>query len=105
VVEFELTLFIYGLLLGLGAGLIGGILAGLAGIGGGLIYVPLFYAFMPSDSQSMAVHIFASMVAVVITAFFSSRAHLRLGHVDLSALSHLLPGLVVGAALGLWRTL
>ncbi|ATX78535.1 hypothetical protein Ga0123461_0082 [Mariprofundus aestuarium] len=103
--EIELGLIVYGLIVGLGAGLIGGTLAGLAGVGGGLIYVPLFYAFMPSDSEGMAIHIFASMVAVVATAFFSARAHLRLGHVDISSMFALLPGLVIGAALGLWSTL
>ncbi|NWF35442.1 sulfite exporter TauE/SafE family protein [Mariprofundus sp. KV] len=103
--EIELSLIIYGLLVGLGAGLIGGVLAGLAGIGGGLIYVPLFYAFMPSHSEGMAIYIFASMVAVAITGFFSARAHFRLGHVDSSAVLLLLPGLVIGAGLGLWSTL
>ena len=103
--EIELSLIVYGLIVGLSAGLIGGTLAGLAGVGGGLIYVPLFYAFMPSDSEGMAIHIFASMVAVVATAFFSARAHLRLGHVDISSMLALLPGLVIGAALGLWSTL
>jgi len=103
--EIEISMIIYGLLVGLGAGLIGGGLAGLAGIGGGLIYVPLFYAFMPSHSEGMAIYIFASMVAVALTGFYSARAHYRLGHVDSSAVLLLLPGLVVGAGLGLWSTL
>lgn len=103
--EIELSLITYGLLVGLGAGLIGGVLAGLAGVGGGLIYVPLFYAFMPSHSEGMAIYIFASMVAVAVTGFYSARAHFRLGHVDSSAVLQLLPGLVIGAGLGLWSTL
>jgi len=64
------SLLIYGLLIGIGAGLLGGILAGLAGVGGGLIYVPLFYALMPGGGEGMSIHIFASLVAVVITGFF-----------------------------------
>ena len=104
--EIDAGLMLYGTVVGMGAGLIGGMLAGLAGIGGGLIYVPLFYAFMPThNSEGMALFIFASMVAVVATGFFSARAHFRLGHVDSRAVAYLLPGLVIGASLGLWSTL
>jgi len=103
--EFDITLLIYGLLLGLGAGMLGGVLAGLAGVGGGLIYAPLFYAFMPTQNSGMALAIFASLLAIVITGFFSARAHWRLQHVDRSRLVKLLPGLIIGAALGLWSTL
>ena len=49
--------------------------------------------------------VFASMVAITITGFFSARAHFRLGHISREALGHLLPGLVLGAAIGLWSTL
>ncbi|ATX80947.1 putative membrane protein YfcA [Mariprofundus ferrinatatus] len=103
--EIELGLIIYGLLVGLGAGLIGGALAGLAGVGGGLIYVPLFYLFAPPDTNGMAMHVFASMVAVVMTGYFSARSHWHLGHVNGKKLVALLPGLVIGAAVGLWNTL
>ena len=103
--EIELGLLFYGVMVGVAAGLMAGVMAGLAGVGGGLIYVPMFYALMPADSDLMAPQIFASMVAVVLTAFFSARAHLRLGHVDIGSMLHLLPGLVIGAALGLWSTL
>ncbi|MFQ5346162.1 MAG: sulfite exporter TauE/SafE family protein [Mariprofundus sp.] len=103
--EIDLSLFIYGLLIGLGAGAIGGILAGLAGIGGGLIYVPVFYASMPGSTNGMAPHVFASLVAVIITGLFSTRSHWRLKHIDHQLLIFLLPGLMVGAGLGLWSTL
>jgi len=102
---FESELLVYGLILGLCAGALAGTLAGLIGVGGGLIYVPVFYAFMPSQGVGMALHIFASMVAIVITGFFSARAHWRLGHVDKAMLGLLLPGLLIGAGLGLWSTL
>jgi len=104
--EADLSLILYGLLIGLLAGGVGGTLAGLAGIGGGLIYVPLFYACMPGhdDAGSMATAIFASMVAVACTGFFSARSHWRLQHVDPTVLKHLLPGLIIGAGFGLWST-
>ncbi len=103
--EFDPSLLIYGLAVGVGAGVIGGVLAGLAGVGGGLVYVPLFYALMPHVHEGIGIHVFASMVAIVITGFFSARAHWRLQHVDKSKLIQLLPGLIIGAALGLWSTL
>jgi len=103
--EFDLSLLLYGMVVGLGAGAVAGILAGLAGVGGGLIYMPVFYALMPGQGQGVAVHVFASLVAVIITGFFSSRAHYRLGHIDSPAAQQLLPGLILGAGLGLWWTL
>lgn len=102
---FEPDLLIYGLLLGLCAGALAGTLAGLAGVGGGLIYVPLFYACLPAEGGGMALYIFASLAAIVMTGFFSARAHWRLGHVDKGMLISLLPGLMIGAGLGLWSTL
>ncbi|MDQ6982042.1 MAG: sulfite exporter TauE/SafE family protein [Mariprofundus sp.] len=103
--EIDLSLLIYGLAVGLGAGAIAGILAGLAGVGGGLIYMPVFYACMPGTTAGVAIHVFASLVAVVITGFFSARSHWRLQHVDYHMLKILLPGLIAGAGLGLWSTL
>jgi len=103
--EFDISLLLYGLAFGLGAGAIGGSLAGLAGVGGGLVYVPLFYALMPHAGEGISIHVFASMVAIIITGFFSARAHWRLGHVDRGRLTQLLPGLIIGAAIGLWSTL
>ena len=103
--EFDLLLLLYGLAVGLAAGLLGGLMAGLAGAGGGLIYVPVFYALMPGNSEGMGSYIFASLVAVIMTGFFSSRSHWRLGHVDKVSIALFLPGLIVGAGLGLWSTL
>lgn len=103
--ELDLSLLVYGLLVGLCAGALAGTIAGLAGLGGGLVYVPVYYAMMSDSSGNMALPVFASMVAITITGFFSARAHFRLGHISREALSHLLPGLVTGAAIGLWSTL
>ncbi|MFQ5519231.1 MAG: sulfite exporter TauE/SafE family protein, partial [Mariprofundus sp.] len=104
-IEFDFSLLLYGFAVGLVAGALGGVLAGLAGLGGGLIYVPLLYALMPGESDSIGLYVFASLVAIVCTGFFSSRAHWRLGHIDFNALRLLLPGLMIGAGLGLWTTL
>jgi len=102
--EFDLYLLGYGLLVGLFAGAMGGMLAGLAGLGGGLIYVPVFYALMPEGPGAVSTPVMASMGAIVFTGFFSARVHWRLGHVDMNSFKQLVPGLILGAALGLWLT-
>jgi uncharacterized membrane protein YfcA len=100
-----IELMLLGLLCGLLGGATGGILAGLAGVGGGLIYVPLFYFTMPAGAENMSMHILGSLVAVAMTGFFSARAHFRLGHMHMASFKQLYPGLIIGAAIGLWTTL
>ncbi|MDQ6959984.1 MAG: sulfite exporter TauE/SafE family protein [Mariprofundaceae bacterium] len=104
-IEFDAYLLAYGLLAGLLTGTAGGLLAGLAGLGGGLIYVPVFYALMPGEAGTISAPVMASMGAIIFTGFFSTRVHWRLGHVDIAAFRQLIPGLVLGASLGLWLTL
>jgi len=103
--EIAWDIVLLGMLVGLVAGAIAGTLAGLAGVGGGLIYVPVFYATMPDHGGTLAAHVFGSMVAIVLTGYFSARSHWQLGHVSRAGLGRLLPGLVIGAALGLWLSL
>jgi len=100
----DLNLLAYGLMIGLFAGTAGGLMAGLAGLGGGLIYVPVFYALMP-EGKPIAVPVMASMIAIIITGVFSTRAHWKLGHIDVDTCKQLLPGLIPGAMLGLWLAL
>ena len=103
--ELDLSLLIYGLIIGLCAGAVAGTIAGLAGLGGGLVYVPVYYAVLPGAGENLAVPVFASLVAITLTGFFSARAHFRLGHIHPEALNYLLPGLIIGADVGLWSTL
>lgn len=98
-------LIIYGLSVGLIGGAMGGTLAGVAGIGGGLIYVPLFYLTMPGNQESLSIHVMASLIAVAMTGVFSARAHWRLGHLNRKVFRKLMPGLIIGATIGLWSTL
>ncbi|RMG90824.1 MAG: sulfite exporter TauE/SafE family protein [Zetaproteobacteria bacterium] len=99
------TLFLSGLIAGMGAGCLGGLLAGLAGLGGGVIYVPLFLIALSGRNAPLALPIFASLVAVAMTSWLSARSHWRLGHIDLATLRRLAPSLIAGAILGLWFTL
>jgi len=103
--EADILMLCIGLAAGVLAGTLSGVLSGLAGIGGGLIYVPVFYACLPHDSAGVSLSVFISLLAIVLTGGFSARAHSRLGHLDRNTALHLLPGLVLGASIGLMLTL
>ena len=106
--EWDISLLLYALGIGLCAGILAGFMAGVAGVGGGLIYVPVFYLLMPSvegSAGSMALAIFSSMVAIALTAGFSARSHWQLGHVNIKLFHYLWPSLLLGASLGLWSAL
>jgi len=94
-----------GLLAGLFAGSIGGMLAGLAGLGGGVVYVPILYLLLPGRSIGISLAVMTSLMAVFLTGIFSSCAHWRLHHVDKSLSRNLVPWLGIGAVTGLWLTL
>jgi len=93
------TLLVY-LLVGAFAGLI----AGLLGVGGGLIIVPvlalLFRRWGVADDVVMHLAIGTSLATIVLTAVSSMRAHHRHGAVDWAVFRRLTPGIVVGALLG-----
>jgi uncharacterized protein len=84
-------------------GLCTGFLAGLLGIGGGMIMVPFITAILsargvaPDLSVKMAIA--TSMATIVFTSVSSVRAHHRRGAVRWDIVRGLAPGIVVGAAL------
>lgn len=87
---------------GVVAGVLGGAASGLLGIGGGLIYTPLFHLLFPDLPIGAAV--FASLGAVMLTSLSSCLSHWRLGHVDAGVWLKML-GVAPAAALGLYTTL
>lgn len=88
------------LLLGAAAGFS----AGLFGIGGGLIVVPvlayLFQSDLPSGDHLMQLAVGTSLATVIPTALSSIRSHHRYGAVQWPLVLRLAPGLAVGAACG-----
>ena len=85
-------------------GAIAGVMAGLLGIGGGLIVVPALAFWLPHTgiSADVALHaaIATSLASICVTAAASAWAHYRRGGVDLAALAWLTPGLIMGSSGG-----
>ncbi|MDF1580638.1 MAG: sulfite exporter TauE/SafE family protein [Desulfuromonadales bacterium] len=98
----ELTFFTLMLFVLLGAG--AGFLAGLLGIGGGIILVPLFlYTFpLAGFPAQIVVHAaFATSLAVIIpTAVSSTLGHRKRGNVDWHQVFFLGVGGMIGAVMG-----
>lgn len=94
-----LTILIY-LLVGAGAGL----LAGLFGIGGGLLIVPVLvfcFGMMGFSSEIiMPLAIGTSLATIVITSISSTRIHHRLANISWPVFWVLAPGIVVGVWFG-----
>lgn len=84
-------------------GLCTGFLAGLLGIGGGMIMVPFITAILttrgvaPDLSVKMAIA--TSMATIIFTSISSVRAHHKRGAVRWDIVKLLAPGIVLGAAL------
>jgi uncharacterized membrane protein YfcA len=67
-------------------GAIAGVLAGLLGVGGGIIVVPVLYSLLGfldiEDSVRMHVSVGTSLASIVVTSIVSARSHHRRGAVD-----------------------
>ncbi|TPW11146.1 MAG: hypothetical protein FD130_2039, partial [Halothiobacillaceae bacterium] len=90
-------------LLALGA--VAGILAGLLGVGGGTIIVPVLiwifhgYPEIPT-ANVMHVALATSLATIVITSLSSITAHQKQGAIDWPVVWRLTPGIIVGALAG-----
>ena len=88
-------------------GLVGafaGTLAGLLGVGGGLVIVPVLLFLWQADglggAQSVQLAIGTSLAVIVFTSLSSVRAHHRRGGVLWSVFWRLVPGILLGSGLG-----
>ena len=85
-------------------GMIAGTLAGLLGVGGGIVIVPVlfwlldFLGYEPAIIMHMAVG--TSLATIIPTSISSMRAHHKRGSVDLDLLKRWGPMIVIGAAAG-----
>jgi len=92
-------------LLCVGLGAIVGLLAGLLGIGGGLIIVPalvfMLHIFLDIDiGLSMPIAVATSLSTVIMTGLSSAHSHYRLSNLDRNIIMYCAIGIAFGATLG-----
>jgi uncharacterized membrane protein YfcA len=96
-------------LLGLAAamaatGLVSGTLAGLLGVGGGIVIVPLLFNVFPlfgiPEAIQMKVAVATSLATIIPTSIQSARRHHATGTMDVALLRSIWPAMLAGVALG-----
>jgi uncharacterized membrane protein YfcA len=87
-----------------GTGALAGVMAGLLGVGGGIVIVPVLYHLLqlagvgPGSAALMATG--TSLATIVPTSLSSLRAHHRRGNVDWALLRRWTPWMVAGVLIG-----
>ncbi|MGI3168518.1 sulfite exporter TauE/SafE family protein [Pseudooceanicola sp. C21-150M6] len=101
--DMTLTLELLAFLIVIGG--FAGVLAGLLGVGGGIVLVPSFFftfQMLGHDGpQTMQVCLATSLATIVVTSLRSVVSHNRKGAVDWGILRSWAPGIVVGAVVGM----
>lgn len=86
-------------------GAFAGVLAGLLGVGGGIVLVPaFFYAFQTlgyGGPQLMQMCLATSLATIIVTSVRSVMSHNKKGAVDWDILRTWAPGIVIGAIIGM----
>lgn len=97
------ALLLFPILFACGAG--AGVLAGLLGVGGGIVIVPLLYhvflALEVDTGIAMPLAVGTSLSTIILTSFMSVRAHNRRGTVDWGLIRRWVPFILLGVALGM----
>lgn len=91
----------------LSTGAVVGFLAGLLGIGGGLVIVPILstvFVIYLGTPDVVHLAIGTSLATILVTSFSSVRAHHRIGNVRWDIVRTLTIGIFVGAFLGGWSS-
>lgn len=87
-------------------GSVAGVLAGLLGIGGGLVIVPMLtFAFAAQGLEQVNILHMAlgtSLASIIFTSISSLRAHHKRGAVIWPVVKRITPGILVGTFLGSW---
>lgn len=100
----ETMLLIQLALMLMAVGAVAGVLAGLLGVGGGIVLVLAFYFTFQTlgyDSpQLMQMCLATSLATIVVTSVRSVMSHDKLGAVDWGVLRGWAPGIAVGAVIG-----
>ncbi len=93
-------------LLYLAAGSVGGLLAGLLGIGGGLVIVPMLTFIFTSQGLAhehiLHMALGTSLASILFTSISSMISHHKRGAVVWSVVGKITPGILVGTFMGAW---
>ena len=85
-------------------GLVSGTLAGLLGVGGGIVIVPLLFNVFPlfgiPESIQMKVAVATSLATIIPTSIQSARKHYQKGAMDVGLLRSIWPSMLLGVAFG-----
>ncbi len=88
----------------LAAGAVGGVLAGLLGVGGGLVIVPVLYTTLNllavAPEHSMHISVATSLATIIPTSISSVRAHHQRGAIDWALARRWGVWIMLGAILG-----
>lgn len=90
----------------LATGVVGGVLAGLFGIGGGIVIVPVLETVLEfvgvDPSIRMHVAVATSLATIIPTSISSARSHHQRGAVDVELVKRWAIFVLIGALLGAW---
>ena len=85
-------------------GAIAGVLAGLLGVGGGIVIVPVLFIlfdYLDIPAQiSMHIAVATSLATIIPTSISSARSHHKKGSIDIDMLKFWAPLIFIGAAIG-----
>ncbi len=86
------------------AGGLAGFIAGLLGVGGGIIVVPALFFLLSAlgvgEAVRMHVAVGTSLATIIVTSLIAARAHAKRGAVDMALLRQWAPGIVFGVLAG-----
>lgn len=94
----------------LGTGLVGGVMAGLLGVGGGIVIVPVLFHILTGmgidEDIRMHIAVGTSLATIILTSASSARSHFKRGSVDTALLKSwgvpIFVGVVIGSAISLF---
>jgi len=97
----DLGVFALGLVI---SGVVGGLIAGMLGVGGGIVIVPILYHVLAGlgfdESLRMHIAVGTSLATIIPTSLSSLRAHAKRGTVDWALLKSWVIPMVAGVAIG-----
>ncbi|KZL05401.1 Sulfite exporter TauE/SafE [Pseudovibrio axinellae] len=102
---FDLTGVLTMASISVAAGVLGGILAGLLGVGGGIVIVPALYIALTQVAGigaglAMQIAVATSLLTIVFTSLSSSWGHYKRGVIDIELLKLWAPAILIGVILG-----